>query len=210
MTTATENSTTTSEALATLAVVTVAPAKLADNEHLISWTGRSTEKNPLDATNRFRGIVVHSATLAIPDGATTSKFSKLLQETIHKLADAKFSADIKDQMTASTVQAAAYSLDAVLAYWAEEKQRQVIDGAKIIDWLKQSATYQALDAAKQKVWLSIVPKMAAPSYSNIFTTAQAAAIVAKIADADTDHPIALFIATRCNNIINKLTQEAEL
>lgn len=189
-----------------LQVYTVAPKQVEDTEIVICWTGRSTKDNPLTTENRYRGFIIHAAKLAIPDGSTTSKFHTLLQTTIHRLAKDKFADALKEAPMMREVQEAAYSLDAVLAYYAEEQQRSVINGERIAEWLKTSATYAALDSAKQKVWLDKVPKLAAPSYANIFNAAQAAAIIAKIADADADNEIALFIATRCTNIINKVSE----
>lgn len=204
MTTINETTTTDAPAEVTpmLAVTTVAPAKVADNEQVIAWSRRSTAANPVANENRYRGVTIHRSTLAIPDGCTTSKFSKLLQDTIDGLATARFTDYIKDRMQDKEIPAAILSLDNVLAYWAEEKQRSVINGEAVLNWLKSSATLAAMDANKQKTWTTKVPKIAAPSYINIFSKGEAAAIIAKIAEADADHAIAQFIATRCNAIIN--------
>lgn len=184
-------------------VVSVAPAKLEDNTMLVSWSRRSTEKNPVKTEERFRGIVVPTASLALPDGATTSKFSALLQSVIYDLADKKFAKWAIDNMLVSEVDPTQFSLDAVIAYWAEEKKASQMDGAKITDWLKASKTLAALPEAAQKVWLSRLPKIAAPGYVNLFSQKDAASLVSKLHPEDLDHPAAVFVVTRCNTIISR-------
>lgn len=182
-------------------IVSVAPATTPENHTTVSWIRRSTATNPVATEQRYRGVTIHSSLLQIPDGSTTSKFSTLLQNTIYDLAAAKFQDYIKERMHETTMPEAVLSLDSVLAFWAEEKQRQTVDAEKITAWLKGSETLAALPANAQTVWLTKLPKIAAPSYRNLFTKAQAAAIVSKIADSDLESPIAAFIANRCNVII---------
>lgn len=188
-------------------VVSVPPTKLAENEQLVSWSRRSTAANPVSATERYRAVIVHSSSLTIPDGATTSKFSALLQSTINSLADAKFTDYIRERMHEVEIPAAVISIDSVLAFWSEEKQRQTIDADKITTFLKGSETLAALNEQTQKVWLNKVPKIAAPNYRTNFSKGQAAAIVAKLAENELENPIAVFIATRCNLIITDESQE---
>ncbi len=203
--------TTTTENTAVLAqVLSIAPAKIEDNQHVISWSRRSTVQNPVKTEERYRGIVVHSAQLQLPDGCTTSKFAVLLQNTINDLADKKFAAWAKDNMMIREVDPAMFNLDAVIAFWAEEKQSAQVDATKITAWLTTSKTYLALAPEVQKVWLSKIPKIAAPGYANFFSKAQAATIVSKMHADDIDHTVAQFIATRCNNIITKESQEEAL
>lgn len=196
--------------ITTTAVLSVAPTKIGDNEHIISWSRRSTDKTPVKNEERFRGIVIHSSSLALPDGATTSKFSSLLQSVIYELADKKFAAWAKDNMMVREVDLSLFSLDAVLLFWAEEKRAAQVDGAKIADWLKTSTTFAELSKELQAVWLSKIPKIAAPGYANFFTKGQAATIVAKLNVNDLDSQIAQFIANRCNNIITRESQEEVL
>ncbi len=203
--------TTTTETTTVLAtVLSIAPAKVEDNQIVISWSRRSTEKNPVKTEERYRGIVVHAASLALPDGATTSKFSALLQATIHDLADKKFTAWVKDNMMVREVDPAMFSLDAVIAYWAEEKRAAQIDADKISKWLVTSKTYLALPAETQKVWIAKIPKIAAPSYTNNFSKSQAATIVAKFHADDLDEAVASFIINRCNVILTKESVEEAL
>jgi len=191
-------------------VVTIAPAKLEDNTMMLAWSRRSTEANPVKTQDRYRGINVPVASLTLPDGATTSKFSALLQTTIFDLADKCFTAWVKDNMLVTEVDATRFNLDAVIRFWAEEKRSAQIDAAKVAEWLKTSKTYEALTEEVKKVWLVKIPKIAAPSYTTIFTKAQAATIVSKIHPDDIDHPVANFIATRCNTVITKESQEEAL
>lgn len=191
-------------------VVSTPPAKLEDNTVAISWSRRSTDKNPVKTEERYRGIVVPAATLALPDGSTTSKFAALLQATIYDLADKKFAKWAADNMLVTEVDASLFSLDAVILYWAEEKKAAQMDGAKIADWLKTSKTYKDLPEAVQKTWLSKIPKIAAPGYANFFSKGQAATIVSKLHADDLEAPAAQFIMTRCNNIISRESQEEVL
>ena len=191
-------------------ITTVVPTKLKPDHITISWSRRSTEKNPVAEHERYRGIEVPASLLAIEAADCRSKFSQLLQSTIHSLADAKFTHWLKDNMQAKEVDPQLFSLDSVLTYWAEEKQRAAIDGDKVLAWLKESATLKALEEGKRDAWLKLLPKIAAPNYRNSgsFTAKSASTIVAKIDAADTEHPVCIFVMTRCNAIISApVTQE---
>lgn len=192
---------------AALQVTSTPPLKVADADMVVNWSRRSTTANPVDTANRYRGVTIPRAKLAIPAEKCSSQFYMLLQSTIHGLADACFQAYIKDRMQETTIPAHVLTLDNVLAYWAEEKQRQVVDADKIAAWLPTSETWKALNDTQRKAWANKLPKIAAPSYALAFTKENAAAIITKIAAEDMENPIALFIATRCTNIINKETEE---
>ena len=189
-----------------LQVISTPPAEVSKDSQLISWSRRSTEKNPVPAAQRFRGVIQPVSVLTLPDGSTTSKFSRLLQNTINDLADARFTAWVKDNMHAAEMPASFTSMDSILAFYSEEKQRQTIDGDKLAAWLKTSKTVAALPAATQKSWLEKLPKMAAPGFANIFTRDQAATIISRFDESECDAPEAAFIITRCNTIINKVSE----
>lgn len=169
----------------------------------IEMRRRSTKENPVPREQSYRCVLVPEGLLAINAGATQSKFVTLLQTTIHELARDRFAAFIKDNEAAATIPQALLSLDNVLAFWAEVKASQRIDAATIVEWLKQSATLQTLAPAAAAVWLRELGKLAAPSYASVFTKKQAASIVAKLADADLEHPTCAFVATRCNAILSR-------
>lgn len=194
-------------AITMLQVTSTPPIKVADADMVVCWARRSTTANPVSTTQRYRGTMIPRAKLAIPSDKCSSQFYMLLQSTIHGLADACFTAYIRERMDDVTIPAAVLTLDNVLAFWAEEKQRQVVDAEKITAWLPKSETWKALTDVQRKAWASKLPKIAAPSYALAFTKENAAAIITKIATEDMEHPIALFIATRCTNVINKETEE---
>lgn len=194
---------------ATFPILSVPPTVLDTATHqLVSWARRSTDKNPVPAHERFRGVVIPR--LLVPSDACTSKFSRLLQATIDSLADGAFTEWVRSRMSALAVPQHLLTLDAILAFWAEEKQRATIDSEKLTAWLKQSATFAALPKERASVWLVKVPKIAAPSYRQNFTKGQAAAIVGAIVDADLDAPEAIFILQRCNNVLTVESQEEAL
>jgi predicted flavoprotein YhiN len=195
---------------ANLQVVSTPPVKIKETERVVAWKRRSTEKNPVAESERYRGVVIHADNLLIAADACTSKFHRLLQETIYSLADAAFQGYIEERMHEVEMPASKLSLDSVLAYWAEEKQKQTIDGEKITAWLKTSKTLAALPKATATIWLNKVPKIAAPSYKQNFSEAQAAAMVSKLHADEIEHPVAQFIAQRCNNILSDESKEAEL
>lgn len=195
---------------AMLQIVSVPPVQVKDTERVIAWSRRSTEKTPVPATERYRGTVVPTKMLKLPEAACSSKFQRLLQSTIYDLADAKFTEYVKERMHEIEMPASLLSLDNVLAFWAEEKQRNLIDADKIVAWLKDSKTLAALPAAKRGIWLSKVPKIAAPGYKMQWTKPDAASLIAKLQDDELEHPVAVFIATRCNNILAAESQEAGL
>ena len=200
MTTATD--TTTDTKPATVQIVSVPPTKIADTEHVVSWERRSTEKNPVAQDQRYRGVVIPAAALKVPDDACKSKFAMLLQSTIHRLADASFTAWVKDKMQETQMPAALLTVDAVLAYWAEEKQRQSVDGDKILAWLPTSELWKVLNEKQQITWKTLLPKVAAPSYKQIIKQDEAAVIITRIPEADHQHPVAVFILQRCNNVLS--------
>jgi hypothetical protein len=195
---------------ATVQIVSTPPLKVADAEIVVCWSRRSTEKNPVEVTQRYRGVVIPRAMLEVPADSVSSKFQKLLQFTIYDLADKKLTEYVKDRMHEITMPLALLSLDSILAFWAEEKQRQSIDAEKITEWLKQSKTLAALPAATQKVWLVKLPKIAAPSYKLQWKQGEAAAVISKLHAEELEHPVAVFIATRCNNVLTEESEEAAL
>ena len=182
-------------------VVSTPPAKVAEFEHVISWSRRSTDKTPVKESERYRGIVVPKSQLKVPDDAAVSKFHRLIQATIDDLADTMFRVWVAEHMASTECDSSRFTVDNVLAFWAEERQRQLVDGAQIVEFLTKSATFKKFDAAKKQVWLSKLPKIAAPSYKNTFTKEQAASVLAQFADDDLQHTVCAFIAQRCNNIL---------
>lgn len=195
---------------AMLQVVSTPPLQVKETERVVAWSRRSTEKTPVKESERYRGTVVPANLLAIPDAACSSKFQRLLQATVYDLADAKFAEYTKERMMETEMPVGLLSLDSILSYWAEEKQRQLIDGEKIIAWLKQSKTFAALNDKQKVGWLREVPKIAAPGYKMQWQKKDAAAVVAKLHDEELEHPVAVFIATRCNNIMTLESQEKGL
>lgn len=193
-----------------LQVVSTPSLKVADTEHVISWSRRSTEKTPVAETERYRAVTVSKDSLKVPHDACNSTFYALLQSTVHKLADASFAAWATDNMMATSVDAARFSLPQILAFWADKKAAETVDAAKIVAFLKTSATLASLPEKLQAVWLSKLPKIAAPSYKQTFTKEQCAAIVAKIVEADTDNAVCIFIMQRANNVIAAVEVSEEL
>lgn len=193
-----------------LQVSSVVPASFDERAFfLVAMDRRSTDANPCAAHERHRSILVARSALQVPPDRAHSQFYALLQSTILKLAEGMFAAWAKVNLAATEYPSAKMTLDSVLAYWAEEKQRESIDGAKILAWLAASATLAALAPAKQAVWKSKIPKIAAPSYRQNFSKDQALAILAQLADSDAAHACAIFIAQRCQNIIDAPDSQEE-
>ena len=189
------------EVAASVAVVTVAPTTLADTDLCIDWSRRSTDKTPVIAANRFRGVVIPKSQLLVPHNACSSPFYALLQETILQLARDVFRTWVQDNMLATTMETARLSLDRVLAFWAEEIERTKMSAESIIDFLKESATLRDFTESKRKTWLHRIPKIAAPAYRGSIDQEDAAAIIAQLHDDDLQHPAAIYIVQRCNNIL---------
>lgn len=168
----------------------------------LEWTRRSTDKNPVTTHERVRIAFVPEGLLLIDRGATASKYVELLQSTIHRLATDKFVETLKRDPQTRSVSFAAFTVDAVLAFWAEERESQRLTNAAIADWLKQSKTLAALPEAKRAIWLQRIPQFAAPLWQRIFTQTQAASIVAQLDESDMEHTIAQTIIQRCNIILN--------
>lgn len=186
-------------------VYTTAPVAVAEDAMILAWSRRSTSTNPVPAPERYRGMIVTKAALAVPADACNSKFARLLQATVHKLAEDVFVNWCKQDgnLQRAEYDGAAITVDSALAYWAEERAREQITAANIVEWLNQSATFKALPSEQvRKVWLANVPKIAAPSYKQAFDAESAAKIAARIVEADHEHAICAFILQRCANIMS--------
>lgn len=196
---------------AMLSISTVAPDSVSSPFLLIRKDQRDSKLHKVAECDRHRSILVHESALLVPASSTSSKFLSLLQATILDLAKARFEAFLKDQPLAKEVPAALFTIDSVLAFWAEEKASQRIDGASISSWLLASATFASLTPKSQEVWKKELPKFAAPGYKMAFSKANAAAIIARIADADIEQSNAVceFIMQRANNIISAADEERD-
>lgn len=178
----------------------------------IEWRRRSTKQNPIAEANRYRAILVNEAAVTIAPSDCASKFAKLLQSTIHDLAS-KMLADELGETDKREVQAARYTINGIMAHWAEEKKRQTIDAAAITEWLKQSKTFASLNANQQTAWLTAMPKMAAPAYRNCLGSgdrgkAAAAVALSRLHADDTDNAVCQFLAERLGNIMS--AEEADV
>lgn len=190
------------------AAISTVPVATPAGSLLLEMRRRSTKETPVARENAYRCALIGEAITAIDAGSVPSRFSVLLQSTINDLAQARFAEFCKANPTALTVDQRLFRVDALLAYWAEEKQSQRITGASITEWLAQSATLRSVPAAAATVWTRELPKLAAPSYAGVFTKKQAASIVARLHDDDLEHPVCVFVATRCNIILNKEDSQA--
>lgn len=177
-------------------------AETPSNMILLESRRRSTTANPVPADQQYRAALLPESILQLPEGATSSKFAVLLQSELHRLAADKFAAVTKAQPMLREIEHASYSIDNVLAYWAEERQRQQITPENVETWLKQSATLAALPEQKRAAWLKLLPKIANKNAAAVITKDMAAVIVTKIADADQEHPTAVYIMRRCDKIMS--------
>jgi hypothetical protein len=199
--------TTNGAAVASAQVFTVVPLHIADACMLVSWSRRATKQNPIEPGDRYRGIVVERAALAIAPDACSSKFQRLLQSSIHNLADSMFQQWAGDNMAATQYDGAPITVDNVLSFWADRKARETIDGAAVLAWLKASKTHAALPSDQHRAkWEQVVPKIAAPAYRGSFTQDEASKIAARIVEEDADSPVGLFVLQRLSTIIGTVSQ----
>lgn len=191
-------------------VHTVQPTKIDDGKQLISWSRRSTDKNPVKAEERYRGVMIPETNLQLPDGACQSKFQVLLQSTIDTLAAGLFQEWASENMLASEYDADRLTVSTVLTHWAAQRDAAKIDAAKITAFLNASPTFAKLPEATRKAWLIKVPKIASPAYANLFTQEQAAVIISRLSVDDCETPEGAFIVARCNAIMSRETVEEAL
>ena len=185
-----------------LAISTVELAAIPKGTILIESRRRSTKENPVTDAQRYRAICVPEMMILLPNEAAQSKFHQLLQSKIQELAEARFAEFIKGNPLSSEVSAELFSINALLAYWAEEKKRASMSGEKILAWLKESATFASFtDDKKKAAWSTILPKLAAPGFRAAMTPAQATTVLAQINDSDLEHPTAIFVVNRLNSIM---------
>lgn len=162
----------------------------------------STTANPVPECNRLRVVNVPEQFLLLPADSTRSKFHTLLQSTLLDLAADVFKAWTADNMTASEFDPRRVTVDAVLKFWATEKESQRISAETITEWLKTCDTLTGFSAAKRDAWTRRLPKFASTQYRGNFSRSDAESIAAQITDADASHPVAVFILNRCGIIIN--------
>lgn len=63
---------------AMLQIVSVPPVQVKDTERVIAWSRRSTEKTPVPATERYRGTVVPTKMLELPEAACSSMVATIV------------------------------------------------------------------------------------------------------------------------------------
>lgn len=171
---------------------------------------RSTEKNPVEASQRYRVAFIPESLRLIDAGAMPSKFASLVQATIDGIAQERFAAMLaEDGMSLAAIDPKAFSVDALLMYWAEQRDRQRITKESLLSWLEGSATFASLSEKAKQLWRSRIPGILAPLYRNAFTVNEATNIVAKIADSDLSDPHAVMLANRLQIIIAGGGIEAE-
>lgn len=195
--------TTNGAAVASSQVFSTPPLNVADGNTVIAWSRRSTTANPVKQEERYRSVIVSTAALAVPADACSSKFARLLQSTVNGLAEGMFQAWAKDNIQSTAYDGAAITVDNVLMHWAEQKQRETIDGAAVLTWLKASKTWaDALETeARRNAWATMLPKIAAPSYRASFSPKEASVMIARIQEEDADTPVGLFVVQRLNTIL---------
>jgi len=198
-------------AIASTQVYSTPLVNVAEGNTVIAWSRRSTTANPVKQEERYRAVVVSAASLAVPADACSSKFARLLQSTINGLAEGMFQNWAKDNIQAPQYDGAPITVDNVLMHWADQKQRETIDAAAVLAWLKASATWPTLETeARQKAWEAKLPKIAAPSYKGTFSAKEAAIMIARIQEADAESPVGLFVVQRLNIILGTADQSDAL
>jgi len=171
---------------------------------------RSTEKNPVAAHDRYRVAFVPEQPLLIDAGGISSKFASLVQARIHEIAQERFAALLAEEgMSLQAIEPRMFTVDALLGYWAEERERSRITKESLLSWFAGSATAATLSEKSRQLWQARLPGILAPLYRNAFTVNEATQIVAKLADADMSDPHAVMLANRLQIIIAGSGIEAE-
>lgn len=191
-------------------VLTVPPIALAEGCTVLFWKRRSTKETPVAQENMYRGMVIEYDKIKVPDDACKSTFSRLLQATISSLAQEMFTAWAAENITAPIYTGAAINVNSVLSFYAEQKQREVIDAKQIAEWLPKSATWGTLSEKQKAVWLKLMPKIAAPAYRNVgISPTSAGTAILRFADEDAEHPVCCFLLQRLTNIAAVTTDLSE-
>lgn len=172
----------------------------------VTCTARETKGKTIPPEQRCRSIILPESHLLVPVGQCAPKFLDILNAELHSLARKRLEAAWEDG-DQREISSDAFTIDALLAFFAAKTAATGIDGDAIAAWLKQSATFAALpDDAIKASWLLRLPKLAAPAYRQALGSqpAQAAAtIIQRIAADDADHPVCKFIISRCNVVIGE-------
>lgn len=198
-------------ATAALVPVYTVPTATPAGMHALEYSRRSTEKNPIPSEHRYRVAFIPEGLRAIDAGAIPSKFATLVQASIDAIAKDRFENQCKEaEMRLAAIDPRAFSVDALLAYWAEDRERSRITKESMLAWLQSSATFTSLQSdAVRRIWLQRIPGILAPMYKNAFTVGEATQIAAKLADADIADPHCVLLANRLQIIIAGGGIEAE-
>lgn len=199
----------TADADNTLTISTAAPTSIPAGFLPVAWTRRSTTQNPVIDADRYRGILVPDSFLIVPVADCASHFHSLLTASMRDLADARLTSILKESPSVRSVLADSFKLRSLLAWAAEERKRATIDGKQITDWLLASETIKGLSDKSAVTWKTYLPKLAAPTYRQIFKPEQAATILSRIADSDLSHPVVIFLCERLNNIVTTGNEERD-
>lgn len=171
-------------------------------ERVISTSKRETKASgTIPESQKTRAIIVDANALAIPTDACRSAYQAILQQAVHEAADKRFESMMAEDWSRTEVASDAFTLPAILAYWAETQQRHAVTGDAILSWIKAQSW---LPAEVREGWNKRVPILAAPLYRRLVTPAQAASISQRIlaSDCDLDNDaIASFLVQRCANVL---------
>lgn len=195
---------TTETTVTMLPITTVEPATVPAGFVLVAARQRSSKEKKVEASQRFRGILVPEAAILPPVEACHAQYREILVSQIDALASEKLAAVWKDS-DPKEVRADAFTLASILAYFAEKKQRQSIDGAAITEWLKASATLATLTEAQQATYLRVLPKLAAPGFRGVLSAENAATVAQRIADDDAATTVGAFVMKRLADIMEAVS-----
>ena len=167
----------------------------------ISTTQRNSERKAVTADQRCRCVLVPEASIQPDAGTMPSKFLHLVSSMLCDIAADRLKQQWQENGDPREVSASLFTVDSLLVFAAERKQREAMTGEKVAAWLKESATLRTLNDAARATWLARLPKIAAPGFRGSFTAEQAATIAGKISEEDHASPVCSFVLGRLASIM---------
>ena len=191
----------TTEQSSKLVPIYTVPTPTPAGMHALEYSRRSTDKNPVAQSERYRVAFIPEELRLVSAEGMASKFHALVQARIDELAKQRFEAMCKAEgPMLAAIDPRAFTVDSLLMYAAEERERSRITKESMLAWLTSSATFASLSDAGKKLWQARVPGILAPMFKNAFTRNEANSILAKLHNDDMSDPHCVLLANRLSII----------
>lgn len=197
----------------------VAPKEIPQGMQLVSFSRKSTAKNPVAEEHKERHAIVpaYPKVDASIEGSSNAVLTAALLEVIEKQASSVLQAAFIANPEAEEVDASILEWSAILASMEEKQSKETITGDIIAQWYDSSETgkanatrYGTDDTAKKKSAMLRQKYMSLASMNSGIPAEQATRFLGYLKEEDLSHPIAATVARRLSQIIAKAVDSNDL